>query len=92
MLSIRGQDNYGHSTKLNNVIQQFNTYEKFEFKLDDESAYVKINLYYKNQLTEDTLFSLPQRIYQIDKHLFCICIMPNLDPWINQNSNKMKNI
>ena len=33
--------------------------------------------------------SLPQCIYPIDKYLFCVCIMPNLDPWINQNnSNK----
>jgi hypothetical protein len=29
--------------------------------------------------------SLPHGIYQIDNHLFCVCIMPNLDPWINQN-------
>ena len=44
MLSIREQANLGHNTKLNNVIQQFNTYGKFEFKSDDGSAYVKINL------------------------------------------------
>ena len=21
----------------------------------------------------------------INKYLFCVCIMPNLDPWVNQN-------
>ena len=34
-------------------------------------------------------FSLSSCIYRIDKYLFCVCIMPNLDPWINQNEEHM---
>ena len=26
-------------------------------------------------------------IYQIYKYIFCVCNMPNLDPWVNQNNN-----
>ena len=25
----------------------------------------------------------------INKYLFCVCIMPNLDPWVNQNEEHM---
>jgi hypothetical protein len=37
--------------------------------------------------------SLTVSIKLINNHLFCICIMPNLDPWINQNIaiNKFEN-
>ena len=31
--------------------------------------------------------SLPSGIYQIYKYIFCVCNMPNLDPWVNQNNN-----
>ena len=31
--------------------------------------------------------SLPHGIYQIYKYIFCVCNMPNLDPWVNQNNN-----
>ena len=31
--------------------------------------------------------SLPHGIYQIYKHIFCVCNMPNLDPWVNQYNN-----
>jgi hypothetical protein len=38
-------------------------------------------------------FSLPHGIYQIYKYIFFVCILPNLDPWINQNeaTNKFEN-
>lgn len=57
MLSIRGQNIIGQNTKLNKVIKQFksinNGYERIEINLDDKSAYIKINLHYKDELTED---------------------------------------
>ena len=31
--------------------------------------------------------SLPHGIYQIYKYIFCVCTMPNLDPWVNENNN-----
>ena len=31
--------------------------------------------------------SLPHGIYQIYKHIFCVCNMPNIDPWVNQYNN-----
>jgi hypothetical protein len=31
--------------------------------------------------------SLPHGIYQIYKYIFCVCTMPNLHPWVNQNNN-----
>ena len=31
--------------------------------------------------------SLSHGIYQIYKYLFCVCTMPNLDPWVNQNED-----
>ena len=31
--------------------------------------------------------SLPHGIYQIYKSIFCVCNMPNLDPWVNQYNN-----
>ena len=31
--------------------------------------------------------SFPSGIYQIYKYIFCVCTMPNLDPWVNQNNN-----
>ncbi len=31
--------------------------------------------------------SLPHGIYQIYKYIFCVCNMPNLDPWVNQNND-----
>jgi hypothetical protein len=39
----------------------------------------------KKQVTSP--LSLSQCIYQIDKYLFCLCIMPNLDLWINENNS-----
>ena len=30
--------------------------------------------------------SLPAGIYQIYKDIFCVCNMPNLDPWVNENN------
>ena len=30
--------------------------------------------------------SLSPCIYQIYKYIFCVCNMPNLDPWVNQNN------
>ena len=27
---------------------------------------------------------LPHGIYQIYKYIFCVCNMPNLEPWVNQ--------
>ena len=35
--------------------------------------------------------SLPHGIYQIYKYIFCVCTMPNLDPWVNQNENMTTN-
>ena len=31
--------------------------------------------------------SLSHSIYQIYKYIFCVCNMPNLDPWVNQYNN-----
>ncbi|MGI0051141.1 MAG: restriction endonuclease, partial [Nitrososphaeraceae archaeon] len=57
MLLIRGQDILGQNTKLNKVIKQLkpfnNGYEKIEINLVGNSVYIKINLYYKDELTED---------------------------------------
>ena len=33
--------------------------------------------------------SLNVSIQLINDHFFCVCIMPNLDPWINQNEEHM---
>ena len=32
--------------------------------------------------------SLPHGIYQIYKYNFCVCIIPNLAPWVNQYNNR----
>jgi hypothetical protein len=31
--------------------------------------------------------SLPQGVSLIYKYNFCVCVIPNLDPWVNQNNN-----
>ena len=42
----------------------------------------------KQQLYRSAIsLSLPSGIYQIYKYIFCVCNMPNLDPWVNQNNN-----
>ena len=35
--------------------------------------------------------SLSHGIYQIYKYIICVCNMPNLDPWVNQNDNDYEN-
>ena len=32
-------------------------------------------------------FSLPHGIYQIYKYIFCVCNIPKLDTWVNQNND-----
>ena len=32
--------------------------------------------------------SLPHGIYQIYEYNFCVCIIPNLAPWVNQYNNR----
>ena len=41
-------------------------------------------LFYKSILSS---LSLPHGIYQIYKYIFCVCNMPNLDHWVNQNED-----
>jgi hypothetical protein len=46
-------------------------------------------------LTSSILFpylSFPSGIYQIYKYIFCVCNIPNLHPWVNQNNNNYEDM
>ena len=49
---------------------------------------VKLKVYFYK--SNHSSLALPSGIYKIYKYIFCVCNMPNLDPWVNQNNNDYK--
>ena len=68
-----------------------NIYFKFSAVIIFIIFFIRIdrtNLLYSSSIYSFSLsLSLPSGIYQIYKYIFCVCNMPNLDPWVNQNNN-----
>ena len=48
---------------------------------------IKLNCLILQVYSFSLSLSLSHGIYQIYKYFFCVCNVPNLDPWVNQNNN-----